>query len=85
MKTTISFRDFILSDHAKSEFAAIAKHNRPLPNLKLWRQLRKYLNHRGADDVLMITARAAWQEYRRHLRGPLKKRGRKVKRHISQH
>jgi YozE SAM-like fold len=72
MRKAKSFRSYARSrnvtDVVGGEFAAYAKSDPYFPDAKTWGELRTYLNGRGAPHEIFVAARAAWKDYRRHLK-----------------
>jgi hypothetical protein len=67
-----SFRNYARSrsaaDIVGAEFIAYATSDPHFPDANAWGDLRRYLNGRGAPHEMFVAARAAWKDYRRHLK-----------------
>ena len=67
-----SFRAFLRTlppeDSPAGDFIATTKADRAFPDVKTWRELRKYLNQVGTINTMAVGARMVWRRYRNAVR-----------------
>lgn len=68
----MTFREYIavrrIGDNPQGDFIEDARHDRHFPDVQSWRELRSYLENRGACAEAVAAGRLVWQTYRAALR-----------------
>lgn len=64
VKERASRKERVTGDHAAGGFAAGARADRKMPDVKTWGQLELYLVTKGATPATVVAAKKVWKEYR---------------------